>query len=870
MPAQRPRASFEPIPPDFDVHELVESTDNFQYVDRISVEALDDQGIDQLERLVSLHVVIGGKPLVIDGFEDRLDPLIFTERWLRENHGQKIETARNLTTKDDLPLTIGHYLRNMCRLTDQFFENADNYRDMKRQRVYLKDIDCPPLWQSKIQEHIPPSLFYWNGSIGEVGGPSSVPGSSAWQQGKGIAIAGDLMSNLPYEMRAHNLMCYIGHEGTYTPAHQEMCASLGHNIMVEASGSFDENGDSAKPGHSIWFMTESKDRHLVSEYWLSVLGHDIEVESHFAQLAAWLTAPFKTYVVDQRPGDFILIPPLAPHQVWNCGTRTMKIAWNRTTVDTLEMAFREALPNSRMVCRDEQYKNKAIVYYTLLKYSDLLRTARQIANRGRLEAQEIYSAKTVQQIQKHFKRLFSLFKDIMLSEMFTPETKEHCEFLAFDSNVTCAYCRCNIFNRFLTCKACTDAFGAGVDDPYDICMECFTMGRCCACQSRYEWTEQFKWKELIARYEEWRNQIIEIDGEVTSQTPLPLPEERKQYPRKTIAQICQEQLKIRPWRDIRKPEPTYNTDDDEDDIIDNASGSAKKVAKKKPNNQKNCHMCLKRHFKWTMAHCTRCERGWCYGSLWRAFDLMPQAIMENPNWECPHCLLICSTGSCRKDPRQHSYEPKGTVLGHDTTDVADPRSIEILVDFGTSNMNWIKDNTNGPHESKRLQRKREEAEREKGLEVRLDDNSVAEDDVTVTDSTNIRPEVDGDAMDINIDPALSGPDIHTHIQPASVAFISNLADKGNASRVAPAPVMRRTAVSPHESPNRSSTSSSSITLRASDEEESQRRPRYIESVQSSLLGNRKHGSSSANATERQKPGPSALRAIGKRIKVVAG
>jgi hypothetical protein len=109
-------------------------------VDRISVE----KGIERLEKLVLLHVIIGGKPLVVDGFEELLDPWIFTEKWLQSNHGDKVENARNLTTKEDLPLTIGHYLRNTRKLTDQFFEKPDNYRDKNRQRVYLKDIDCPP------------------------------------------------------------------------------------------------------------------------------------------------------------------------------------------------------------------------------------------------------------------------------------------------------------------------------------------------------------------------------------------------------------------------------------------------------------------------------------------------------------------------------------------------------------------------------------------------------------------------------------------------------------------------------------------------------------------------------------------------------
>lgn len=772
MPAHRPRASFEPIPPDFDLRQLVETNENFQYVDRISVDTIPEQGIDQFEKLVLLHVIIGGKPLVVDGFEERLDPRIFTEKWLRDNHGDKVENARNLTTKEDLPLTIGHYLRNMRKLTDQFFEKPENFRDMNRQRVYLKDIDCPPEWRDKVREHIPPSLFYWNDSTGDIGGPGSIDEpvfGGVGGRGKGIATAGDLMSSLPLEMRAENLMCYIGHEGTYTPAHREMCASLGHNIMVEASETFDENGEPVKSGCSIWFMTESKDRHMVVEYWLSVLGHDIEVENHFAQIVAWQKAPFKTYVVEQRPGDFILIPPLAPHQVWNRGTRTIKVAWNRTTVETLEMAFKEALPNARMVCRDEQYKNKAIVYYTLLKYSSLLKQARNIANRSPIETQEIYTSKKVRQVQKDFKRLFNLYKEILLSEMFTPDTKEHCEFLAFDSNVTCAYCRGNIFNRFLTCKTCADVLdGPGTDEPYDICMECFVMGRSCGCQSKYKWVEQFKWKELVARYEEWRNQIIEMHGGMRQKAPLPLAEERTRYPKKTLGQICQEQLKLRPWRNIKKPRPVEEEENSDDEITVNGDGTLKKAIKKKPEgwheNHKSCHCCLKRHPKWMMAHCTMCKRGWCYGSLWRAFDLMPQTIMEDPNWECPHCLRICNNGACRKDSRQKPYEPKGTVLGHDTKKVADVRSVEVLVDFGTSNMNWIRDGVDNPHNSKRMRKKQEEAERAKQhVEWLEDDEQFVDDYMTdegiVADASptaNDSPGIAYDPIDENIDPALGG------------------------------------------------------------------------------------------------------------------
>lgn len=96
MPASRPRAAFEPIAPDFDVKALVENNQNFSYVDRISCDMIDQQGMNAFEKLVLLHVVIGGKPLVIDGFEDRLDPWTFTPRWLLDNCGDKVENSRNL------------------------------------------------------------------------------------------------------------------------------------------------------------------------------------------------------------------------------------------------------------------------------------------------------------------------------------------------------------------------------------------------------------------------------------------------------------------------------------------------------------------------------------------------------------------------------------------------------------------------------------------------------------------------------------------------------------------------------------------------------------------------------------------------------
>ena len=88
-PQSHPRAQFVPIPPDLDLSTLVESTANFDYVTRLPNEMLKEHSIQSLEQLVLLHVIIGGKPLVIEGWEERLDPNLFSPEWLQTNLGKK-------------------------------------------------------------------------------------------------------------------------------------------------------------------------------------------------------------------------------------------------------------------------------------------------------------------------------------------------------------------------------------------------------------------------------------------------------------------------------------------------------------------------------------------------------------------------------------------------------------------------------------------------------------------------------------------------------------------------------------------------------------------------------------------------------------
>ncbi|KAI6279999.1 hypothetical protein MCOR07_004020 [Pyricularia oryzae] len=721
--AMHPQAKFDPIPPDLHLESLVENTPNFNWVVRIPASKINRFGPQGFEKLVLLHVIHGGKPLVIEGWNDRLDPSLFSARWLESAYDKKEEPVRDIGGQTDMRMTIGHYLRSMPQLTNQW--TPSNFREERRQRLYLKDIDCPPEWHDRLRKILPPNVFYMNDNIDKRGNEIDMDSFGE----TGCAPAGDLMSCLPEEMRAQNLMCYIGHEGTYTPAHREMCGSLGQNIMIEASGG--DNGE--KPGSSIWFMTETKDREVVKEYFLSMLGHDIEIEKHFAQVNAWKKASFPVYVVEQKPGDFLLIPPLAPHQVWNRGTRTMKVAWNRTTVETLELAIHEALPKARLVCRDEQYKNKAIIYYALKKYYKDIQSMDDNADIGMLGYGHdlVKNSTRSKQMMQDFKKLFALYTDILVDEMFG--TKEaNVEYIEFDSNITCSYCRCNIFNRFLTCKHCIRMLTTGDEDTYDICMECYAMGRSCVCVSKLSWCEQWNWSDLVQNYEEWRTMIIQDDGFIDiNNSPLPLEIMRKKAGRKSVAQICQEQLRRRPFNDITKVEQPETLEPSDVEI----DGEGRPVKKKKNRRKKKagetyrCHVCCHRDNTFRLAFCSNigCAEAYCYGTLYRAFDLMPQDVLRTENWKCPKCLKICNCGSCRKANNTTPYTPKKTLLGHDTKRVADDRSKELLVDFRVHNLTWLKatGEESRSHNSKRLQRLKEQADAEKAKDDTTNDVDVS-------------------------------------------------------------------------------------------------------------------------------------------------
>jgi hypothetical protein len=84
-----PQAKFDPIPPDLDLHYLVENTPNFEWAKRITVQQMQRLAPQDFEALVTKFVIKGGRPLVISSWDRLLPQHIFNVGWLQQSYDKK-------------------------------------------------------------------------------------------------------------------------------------------------------------------------------------------------------------------------------------------------------------------------------------------------------------------------------------------------------------------------------------------------------------------------------------------------------------------------------------------------------------------------------------------------------------------------------------------------------------------------------------------------------------------------------------------------------------------------------------------------------------------------------------------------------------
>ncbi|KAF9304570.1 hypothetical protein BGZ74_001232 [Mortierella antarctica] len=299
--------------------------------------------------------------------------------------------------------------------------------------IYAKDVSCPTPWKSHMENILPNWLSYMNDN--------------------------DLLANVKGDKAAENMMIYVGSEGTWTPAHFDQCGAIGHNIMAWAEDD----------SRSIWFMVSAKNKKKAEEFWRS-LKQPLEYEGYFASVEELRKAEFPIFVIEQKLGDFVVVPSESYHQVVNMGKATIKVSWNRLTAHCLKAAVNNVLPRYREICRPESYRIKLTIHDTLKTWTDLLLKNKDLPQ-------------PVGYFCESFKTILELFKGIVEDDwvdrdvLFRGKKNEwfpEPDVFTDVSPARCDFCQADLWNRQFHCPDCTEE-----DSAYDICTYCFAQGRGC-------------------------------------------------------------------------------------------------------------------------------------------------------------------------------------------------------------------------------------------------------------------------------------------------------------------------------------------------------------------------------------------------------
>ncbi|KAI8976207.1 hypothetical protein BDB01DRAFT_803706 [Pilobolus umbonatus] len=385
-------------------------------------------------------------------------------------------------------------------------KNDSKYNKLKFsiKSLYAKDVICPDEYREALKKIIPEYLL----PLGE----------------------NDLFACMPDKLRAVNLMCYIGHDDTGTPIHRDICGTMGHNVMITGSeGAFAE-----------WIIVEDKDRDH------SFLESDCAWLSRAQVRQYGLTA----HVIVQRPGDLVIIPSCAYHQVRNVGV-SVKVAWNRTTATSLQMAFKKQLPLYRIVNRPEVYKCKAMITMTIKYWYDQLVTHQHNNN---ISVQDI--ALIRQYGKDKFEHDARMLLELFMIVVIQPEVIESIEEEEITSitnkdeivvdpssdlySVSCDFCHGDIFHRYYHCTTCNG---------YDLCLDCYGRGRSCQHVKRMRMHESHI--PLSDRFQLYDDTIALINKlykkDVINNTLSQNLDQNSSYP---LATVCRRIEKYRKLRSI--------------------------------------------------------------------------------------------------------------------------------------------------------------------------------------------------------------------------------------------------------------------------------------------------------------------------------
>lgn len=248
------------------IRDLVEKTkSNFKWASRFDYRTLDFEQIKE-------HVWKKGLPLVISNttLAWKRDRELFGFEWLKKNLGTNPLSPYDVETFEDSPnWTIGEFLSYLSLSREQ------------RKRKLYSEMLCPDPWREFLKSKL--KEFFCNGSS-------------------------DLMGELSAELQVDTLRIWLGTEESFSGSHLEGGGAILNNLMIYA----DEGA------YSLWFCVSTEDREKALAFWKTKSKSTL-----FGPKNPWVSiedlsqAPFTIFLIEQREGDFVLIPPDSIHQMLN-------------------------------------------------------------------------------------------------------------------------------------------------------------------------------------------------------------------------------------------------------------------------------------------------------------------------------------------------------------------------------------------------------------------------------------------------------------------------------------------------------------------------------------------------------------------------
>lgn len=249
------------------IRELVQKPkSNFKWASRFDYRSLDLEQIKEEVWKKGLPVVISNTTLAW-----KRDRELFSFEWLKKNLGTSPIIPYDVETFEDSPnWTIGEFLSYLSLPKEQ-----------RKRKLHCTEMLCPDTWREFLNSRL--KDFICKGS-------------------------NDLMGELATELQVDTLRILLGTEESFSGSHLEGGGAILNNLMIYA----DEGA------YSLWFCVSTEDKPKAIEFWRTK-----SKSSLFGCKNPWLSiedlsqAPFPIYLIEQREGDFVLIPPDSIHQMLN-------------------------------------------------------------------------------------------------------------------------------------------------------------------------------------------------------------------------------------------------------------------------------------------------------------------------------------------------------------------------------------------------------------------------------------------------------------------------------------------------------------------------------------------------------------------------